>query len=36
MMKDGFVPLTMGAAESKAYIEEMTAEWEPVVKEFKK
>ena len=36
MKKDGFVPLTMGAAETKAYIEEMTAEWAPVVKEFKK
>jgi tripartite-type tricarboxylate transporter receptor subunit TctC len=36
MQKDGFVPLTMGAAETKAYIEAMQAEWAPVVKEFKK
>lgn len=36
MKRDGFVSLTMGAAETKAYIEEMKAEWEPVVKEFKK
>ena len=36
MKKDGFVPLTMGADETKAYIEEMKADWAPVVKEFKK
>ena len=36
MKKDGFVPLAMGAAETKAYIEEMTADWAPVVKEFNK
>jgi tripartite-type tricarboxylate transporter receptor subunit TctC len=36
MKKDGFVPLTMGAAESKAYIQEMKAEWAPVVQKFKK
>jgi tripartite-type tricarboxylate transporter receptor subunit TctC len=35
MEKDGFVPLTMGSAETKAYIEEMTKQWAPVVKEFK-
>jgi tripartite-type tricarboxylate transporter receptor subunit TctC len=36
MKRDGFVPLAMGAAETKAYIEEMKADWTPVVKEFKK
>ena len=36
MKKDGFVPLDMGAKETKDYIEEMTLEWAPVVKEFKK
>jgi tripartite-type tricarboxylate transporter receptor subunit TctC len=36
MKKDGFVPLAMDAMETKAYIEEMTREWAPVVKEFKK
>jgi tripartite-type tricarboxylate transporter receptor subunit TctC len=36
MKKDGFVPLSMGAAESKAYIAEKVKEWAPVVKEFKK
>lgn len=36
MKKDGFVPIAMGAAESKAYIAEKGQEWAPVVKEFKK
>ncbi len=36
MKKDGFVPIAMGAAESKAYIAEKVVEWAPVVKEFKK
>ncbi|MEJ2169451.1 MAG: tripartite tricarboxylate transporter substrate binding protein [Desulfobacterales bacterium] len=36
MKRDGFVPLAMDAMETKAYIEEMTREWAPVVKEFKK
>ncbi len=36
MKKDGFVPVAMGAAESKAYIEEMKAQWAPVIQEFKK
>lgn len=35
MRKDGFVPLSMGAEESKAYIKEKVTEWTPVVKEFK-
>ncbi len=36
MAKDGFVPLSMGAEETKAYIESKVKEWAPVVKEFKK
>ena len=36
MRKDGFVPLSMGAEASKAYIMEKVKEWAPVVKEFKK
>jgi tripartite-type tricarboxylate transporter receptor subunit TctC len=36
MKKDGFVPIALGAAESKAYIAEKAKEWAPVVKEFKK
>jgi tripartite-type tricarboxylate transporter receptor subunit TctC len=36
MKNDGFVPLAMDAKETKAYIKEMTSEWAPVVKEFKK
>lgn len=36
MEKDGFVPLAMGAEESKAYIMEKVKEWAPVVQEFKK
>jgi tripartite-type tricarboxylate transporter receptor subunit TctC len=36
MLKDGFVPVSMGAAESKAYIQDKVKEWAPVVKEFKK
>ncbi len=35
MKKDGFVPLSMGAAESKAYIKEMQASWAPVVEQIK-
>lgn len=36
MRRDGFVPMTMGAEASKAYIMEKVKEWAPVVKEFKK
>ena len=36
MKKDGFVPIALGAAESKAYIADKVVEWAPVVKEFKK
>lgn len=36
MKQEGYVPLAMTAAESKAYIDEMTAAWAPVVKKFKK
>jgi len=36
MKKDGFVPIALGAAASKAYIAEKEQEWAPVVKEFKK
>jgi tripartite-type tricarboxylate transporter receptor subunit TctC len=36
MKKDGFVPIALGAAESKAYIADKVLEWAPVVKEFKK
>jgi tripartite-type tricarboxylate transporter receptor subunit TctC len=36
MKTDGFVPIALGAAESKAYIAEKEQEWAPVVKEFKK
>jgi hypothetical protein len=36
MKKDGFVPISLGAAESKAYIAEKVKVWAPVVKEFKK
>jgi len=36
MKKDGFVPIAMGATESKAYIAEKIKVWAPVVKEFKK
>lgn len=36
MRRDGFVPLSMGAEESAAYIKEKVKEWAPVVKEFKK
>ena len=35
MRKDGFVPLTMGAEESRAYIMEKIVEWKPVLEEFK-
>lgn len=36
MLQDGFVPIAMDAAQSKAYIMEKVKEWAPVVKEFKK
>ena len=36
MRRDGFVPLAMDAKETGDYIGEMTLEWAPVVKEFKK
>lgn len=36
MKKEGFVPLAMGSAETKAYIQEKVKVWAPVVKEFKK
>lgn len=36
MKKDGFVPIAMDAAQTKAYIAEKVKEWAPVVKEFKK
>lgn len=36
MKKDGFVPISLGAAESKAYIAEKVKVWAPVVEEFKK
>lgn len=36
MLRDGFVPIAMGAAKSKAYIEAKVKEWAPVVEEFKK
>ncbi len=36
MKTDGFVPLAMGAEESKTYIQQMQKLWAPVVKEFKK
>jgi len=36
MKKDGFVPLSMGAEESAAYIKRMKELWSPVVMEFKK
>ena len=36
MLKDGFVPVSMGAAESKAYLQAKAKECAPVVKEFKK
>jgi tripartite-type tricarboxylate transporter receptor subunit TctC len=36
MKKDGFVPIALGASESKAYIADKVVEWAPVVKEFKK
>ncbi len=35
MIKDGFQPLSMGHAASKAYIAEMVEQWAPIVKEFK-
>ena len=36
MKKEGFVPLAMGHAESKAYIEKMTAIYKDIVKDIKK
>jgi len=36
MKKDGFVPVAMGAEETKKYIMNKIPEWQPVVKEFKK
>ena len=36
MLKDGFVPIAMGSAQSKAYITDKIKQWAPVVKEFKK
>jgi len=36
MKRDGFVPLSMGAEESAAYIKEMKEQWAPVVEKFKK
>lgn len=36
MLQDGFVPIAMDAAESKAYIMKKVKMWAPVVKEFKK
>lgn len=36
MRRDGFVPIAMGAQESKEYIMNKIPEWEPVVKEFNK
>ena len=36
MLKDGFVPIAMDAAESAAYIKAKVGEWAPVVQEFKK
>ncbi|MGD9017297.1 MAG: tripartite tricarboxylate transporter substrate binding protein [Desulfobacterales bacterium] len=36
MEKEGFVPLSMGREETKAYIDDLVEEWTPVVKEFKK
>jgi len=36
MLKDGFIPISMDSAESKAYIASKVKQWAPVVKEFKK
>ncbi|WP_461209835.1 Bug family tripartite tricarboxylate transporter substrate binding protein [Desulfocurvus sp. DL9XJH121] len=36
MKRDGFVPVFMNSQETKDYIAEMTAQWAPVVKKFKK
>ena len=36
MRKEGFIPLQMGAAESKKYIAEKVETYKPIVKEFKK
>ncbi len=36
MKKEGFVPLAMGHAESKAHIEKMTAIYKDIVKDIKK
>lgn len=34
MKKEGYVPLAMGAEESKAYIQEMMKEWAPIVQKY--
>lgn len=36
MKKDGFVPMFMDSAQTAEYIAEMTAQWAPIVKKFKK
>lgn len=36
MLKDGFIPIAMDSAQSKAYIASKVKQWAPVVKEFKK
>ncbi len=36
MLQDGFIPIAMDSARSKAYIAEKIKQWAPVVKEFKK
>ncbi len=36
MKKEGYVPLAMNAAESKAYIQEMMQEWAPIVEKYNK
>jgi hypothetical protein len=36
MKKEGFVPLAIGSAESKAYIEKMTAIYKDIVQDIKK
>jgi tripartite-type tricarboxylate transporter receptor subunit TctC len=36
MLRDGFVPIAMGAEESQKYINEKIEDWKPVVEKFKK
>lgn len=36
MLKDGFLPMTLGAEASKKLIDKKVKEWAPIVKEFKK